>query len=166
MFEPTLNLFSRYVSTAGSKRRYHSSRVSAWMSTEETVVFFVQCFYTDVAKASISNFRRVGTAFSGELPQARTVLLFGSYCGQIFPRRNLLSRRRKWYQVCTSYRLLCVIQPRPQGFSLKKWVGRAPPNFYGKGPGDEVVRDRQWNELPAKFKITWRHSNRPIRWRP
>ena len=36
-----------------------------------------------------------GTAFSGELPQARTVLLFGSYSGQIFPRRNLLTRRRK-----------------------------------------------------------------------
>ena len=29
-----------------------------------------------------------------------------------------------------------------------------------------AVRDRQWNELPAQFKITWRHSNRPIRWRP
>ena len=29
-----------------------------------------------------------------------------------------------------------------------------------------AVRDRQWNELPAMFKITWRHSNRPIRWRP
>ena len=29
-----------------------------------------------------------------------------------------------------------------------------------------AVRDRQWNELPAKFKITWRHYNRPIRWRP
>ena len=29
-----------------------------------------------------------------------------------------------------------------------------------------AVRDRQWNELPAKFKIKWRHSNRPIRWRP
>ena len=29
-----------------------------------------------------------------------------------------------------------------------------------------AVRDRQWNELPAKFKITWRHSNWPIRWRP
>ena len=27
MFESTLNLFSRYVSTVGSKRRYHSSRV-------------------------------------------------------------------------------------------------------------------------------------------
>ena len=80
-----------------------------------TVVVFVQCFYTDVAKTSISNFLRVGT-FSGELPQARTVLLFGSYYGQIFPRRNLLTRRR-------------VI-------SL-------------------AVRDRQCNELPAKFKITW-----------
>ena len=36
-----------------------------------------------------------GTAFSGELPQARTVLLFGNYSGQIFPSRNLLTRRRK-----------------------------------------------------------------------
>ena len=27
MFEPFLNLFSRYVSTVGPKRRYHSSRV-------------------------------------------------------------------------------------------------------------------------------------------
>ena len=27
MFEPTKNLFSRYVSTFGSKRQYHSSRV-------------------------------------------------------------------------------------------------------------------------------------------
>ena len=34
-------------------------------------------FYTDVAKTSINNFRQAGTAFSGELPQARTVLLFG-----------------------------------------------------------------------------------------
>ena len=72
-----------------------TARGCAWMSPEETVVVFVQCFYTDVAKTSISNFRRVGTAFSGELPQARTVLLFGSYSGQIFPRRNLLTRRRK-----------------------------------------------------------------------
>ena len=29
MFESILNLFSRYVSTVGSKRRYHSSRVCA-----------------------------------------------------------------------------------------------------------------------------------------
>ena len=76
-----------------------SLRVHGWIQTtvspEETVVVFVQCFYTDVAKTSISDFLRVRTAFSGELPQARTVLLFGSYSGQMFPRRNLLTRRRK-----------------------------------------------------------------------
>ena len=109
IFEPTLNLFYGYVSTVGSKRHGITARGCAWMSPEETIVVFVQCFYTDVAKTSISNFLRVGTAFSGELPQARTVLLFGSYSGQIFPRRNLLTRRRKYYQVCPSYLLLCVI---------------------------------------------------------
>ena len=65
------------------------------MSPEETVVVLVQCFYTDVAKISISNFRRVGTTFSGAPPQARTVLLFSSYSGQIFQRRNILTCRRK-----------------------------------------------------------------------
>ena len=50
---------------------------------------------TGVAKTSISRFRSVGTYFSGELPQASTVLLFGSYSGQIIPRTNLLTRRRK-----------------------------------------------------------------------
>ena len=72
-----------------------TARGCVWMSPEETVIVFVQCFYTDEAKTSISNFRRVGTAFSRELPQARTVLLFGSFSGQIFSRRNLLTRRRK-----------------------------------------------------------------------
>ena len=33
----------------------------------------------------ISSFRRGGTAFSGELPQARTALLFVSCSGQIIP---------------------------------------------------------------------------------
>ena len=71
-----------------------TARGCAWMSLEETVVVFVQCFYTDVTKTSISNFLRVGTTFPGKIPQARTVLLFGSYSGQIFPRRSLLPRRR------------------------------------------------------------------------
>ena len=89
----------------------------------------VGCLYTDIAKTSMSNFLRVWTAFSGELPKAGTVLLVGSYSGQIFPRRNVLTRRR-----------LHVI-------SL-------------------AMRDRQWNELAAKFKITWPHFNQPIRCRP
>ena len=61
-----------------------TARVCAWMSPEETVAVFVQCLYTNVAKTSINNFRIVGTAFSGELPQARTILLFGIYSDQIF----------------------------------------------------------------------------------
>ena len=40
MFEPTLNLFSRYVSTVGSKRRYHSSRVCVDFAKETVVVFY------------------------------------------------------------------------------------------------------------------------------
>ena len=35
-----------------------------------------------------------------------------------------------------------LTQPRPQGFSLKKWVGPAPPIFWGKSPGDEVDINR------------------------
>ena len=38
---------------------------------------------------------RVKIAFSGKLPNAKTVLLIGSYSGQIFYRKNLLTRPRK-----------------------------------------------------------------------
>ena len=44
-----------------------TARGCAWMSPEETVVVFVQCFSIDVAKTSISNFGRAGTAFSDKL---------------------------------------------------------------------------------------------------
>ena len=94
-----------------------SLRVHGWIQTtvspEETVVVFVQCFYTDVAKTSISNFRRVGIAFSSELPQARTVLLFVGYSGQIFPRRNLLIRSLRSFSLVVDKMMqsayLCVI---------------------------------------------------------
>ena len=80
------------------------------------------------------SFRRVGTAFSGELPQAWTA----------FTLRQLL-----WpdYSTYKSFDSSTNVIPSLHVISL-------------------AVRDRQWNELPAKFKITWRHSNRPIRWRP
>ena len=55
MFEPTLNLFSRYVSMVGSKRRYHSSRVCVDVAGTDSCRVFLQCFYTNVAKTSISN---------------------------------------------------------------------------------------------------------------
>ena len=56
MFEPTLNLFSRYVSTVGSKRRYHSSRVCVDVAGRDSCRF--NYLYTDVAKTSMSNFSR------------------------------------------------------------------------------------------------------------
>ena len=96
IFEPTLNLF-----LVTCPRLDPNDGITAGgcaqMSPEETAVVLIQygCLYADVAKTSISNFRRGGTAFSGELPQARTVLLLGSYSDQIFPRRSLLTRRRK-----------------------------------------------------------------------
>ena len=70
-----------------------TARGCAEMSLEERVV--VGCLNADIVKTLISSFRRVGIACSGQLPQARTVLLFGGYSGQIIPRRNLLTRRRK-----------------------------------------------------------------------
>ena len=39
MFEPTSNLFSRYVSADGSKRRYHSSRVSVYVARRDSCRF-------------------------------------------------------------------------------------------------------------------------------
>ena len=44
MFEPTLNLFSRYVSTVGSKRRYHSSRVCMNVTGRDSCRFLYNVF--------------------------------------------------------------------------------------------------------------------------
>ena len=78
------------------------------------------------------SFRRVGTAFSGELP--------------------------------TSLDRFALRQPLwPDYFSYKSFDSstKAIPSLHVISL---VVRD--WNKLNAKFKITWRHSNRPIRRRP
>ena len=45
MFEPTLNLFSRYVSTVGSKRRYHSSRVCVDVAGRDSCRFCTMFLY-------------------------------------------------------------------------------------------------------------------------
>ena len=44
MFEPTLNLFSRYVSTVGSKQRYHSSRVCVDITGRDSCRFLYNVF--------------------------------------------------------------------------------------------------------------------------
>ena len=86
-----LNLFSRYVSTIGSRRRVSLAGVRGCRRKRQ-LSFLYNVFILMYRRPQLAIF---GTAFSGELPQARTVLLFGSYSGQIFPRRNLLTRRRK-----------------------------------------------------------------------
>ena len=63
-----------------------------WLNNIHYIIIIILLY---VAKTKVSNFRRVGTAFSDKLPQARTLLLVRSYSGEIFPRRNLLTRRRK-----------------------------------------------------------------------
>ena len=94
MFEPTLNLVSRFVSTFGSKRRYHSSRVCVDVAGRNTWQF-CWLFFSDVAKTTLRSFRGVRIAFSGKLPRARIVLFVGSYLDQNFLRRSLLSRSRR-----------------------------------------------------------------------
>ena len=64
MFEPTKNLFSRYVSTFGFKRRYHSSwvcvdvagRDSCRLQQHDQLLEVVGSLYTDVGKTKMSNF--------------------------------------------------------------------------------------------------------------
>ena len=51
-----------------------------------------------------------------------------------------------------------VKQLRPQGFSLKNWVGR-PTHFWGKSPGDEVGCERGAKSHVAK-KISGRGRRR------
>ena len=49
-------------------------------------------------------------------------------------------------------------QPRPQGFSLKKWVG---PIFWGKSPGDEVA----WYSFKNFTRAKIRYRLSPCWWR-
>ena len=65
----SLNLFSRYVSTIGSRRRVSQLAGVRGCRRKRLLSFLYNVFFTDVAKTSIINFGRVGTAFSGELHQ-------------------------------------------------------------------------------------------------
>ena len=76
IFQPTLNLFSRYVSTVGSKGRYHSSRVCVDVAGRDSCRFWRP------------QFAIFGTAFSGELPQARTVKVWGRWKGAEIMAQN------------------------------------------------------------------------------
>ena len=83
MFDHTLNLISisqlaGCVDVAGRKTWQF-----CWLS------------FSDRAKTTLRNFRRVRIAFSCKLPRAKIVLFVGSYSAQNFLRRSLLTRPRK-----------------------------------------------------------------------
>ena len=137
MFEPTLNLISRYVSTVGSKRRYHSSRVSVDVAGRDSCRFFtIGCFS------------------------------FIYWCSedlnkQFSPIRNRFLRRTPTSQ--DRFALRQLFWPDYSTYKSFDWSTKVTPTLHVISL---PLRDRQWNELPAKFKITWRHSNRPIMWHP
>ena len=137
MFEPTLNLFSRYMPAVGSKRGYHNSQVCVDVAGGDSCCFFaIGCW------------------------------LFIYWCSKDLNKQFSPSQNRfiRW-------------TPTSQGLSALRQL--LWPDFFTYKSFDSLmkvipslnvillaVRDQQWKVLPAKFKITWRHSNRPIRWRP
>ena len=137
MFEPTLNLFPLYVSTVGSKRRYHSSRV---------------CM--DVAGRDICRFFAIGC------------WLFIYWCSEDLNKQFSPSRNRFLRRTPTSQDRFALRQLLWPDYSTYKSFDSSAKVITSLDVISLAVRDRQWNESPAKFKITWRHSNRPIRWCP
>ena len=109
-----LKPISRYTSTVGSKRRYHSSRMCVDVAGRDSCRFnTIGCLHTYVAKTSISSFHRVGTAFPADS------LKPGQFCSSAATLVTSLARlfhdklRTTFVDeskdLCTSYRLLCVI---------------------------------------------------------
>ena len=134
MFEPNLNLFSRYVSTVRSKRRYHSSRV-----------------YVDVAGRDNCRFCTMPVL---------------NWCSEDLNKQFPSSQHRPIRRTSRSPDRFALRQLLWPDFSTSKSFDSSAKVIQSLHVISLAVRDRQWNKLPAKFKITWRHSNRPIRWRP
>ena len=138
LFEPTLTLFSRYVSTVGSKRRVSQlAGVRGCRRKRKLSCFAIGCWLFIYWGSEDLNDK------------------------QFSPSRNRLLRRTPTSQDRCALRLL--LWP---DYSTYKSFDSSPKVIPSLRVISLAVRDRQWNELPAKFKITWRHSNRWIRWRP
>ena len=80
--------------------------------------------------------------------------------------KNIVQRKKYVNIVCAGFaaKLDWKVQPRPQGFSLKKWF------FWGKSPGDEVVKSFYLSEsrhsgghdtgcVAGNANITWYLEN-------
>ena len=114
-----------------------TARGCAWMSLEETVVVF-----------------------------CNRMLVVYKWCSEDLNKQFSPSRNRFLRRTPTSQDRFALRQLLWPDFSTYKSFDSSPKEIPSLHVISLAVRDRQWNELPAKFKITWRHSNRPIRWRP
>ena len=137
-----LKLFSRYVSTVqtvGSKRRYQTqlAGVCGCRRNRQLSFFAIGCWLFIYWGREDLNDK------------------------QFSPSRNRLLRRTPTSQ--DRFALRQLLWP---DYSTYKSFDSSPKEIPSLHFISLALRDRQWNELPAKFKITWRHSNRPIRLRP
>ena len=135
MFEPTLNLFFRYVSTVGSKRRYHNSRVCVDVAGRDSCCFCTMFLYW----CSEDRRPQLAISFESEPLSPANFHKPGQFCSSAATLARFFHVEIFWL------------------------VGESNTKFHVISL---ALRDRRWNELPANFKITWRHSNRPIRRRP
>ena len=125
MFEPTLSLFSRYVSTVVSKRQYHSSRMCV-----------------DVAGRDSCRFNTIGC------------WLFIYWCSEDPNEQFWSSRNRFLWRTSRSQDRFALPQLLWPDYSTYKSFDLSSKVMPSLHVISLAVRDRQWNELPAKFKIT------------
>ena len=137
MFEPTLNLFSRYVSSVGSKRRYHIPRVWVDVAGRDSCRFFAIGFW-----------------------------LFIYWCSEDLNKQFSPSRNRFLQRTPTSQDRFALRQLLWPDYSTYKSFDSSTKVIPSLHVISLAVRDQHWNELPAKFKITLPYPNRLIRWRP
>ena len=92
--------------------------------------------------------------------------LFIYWCMEDLNKQFSPSRNRFLQRTPTSQDRFALRQLLWPDFSTYKYFDSSTKVITSLHVKSLAVRDRQWNDSPAKFKITWRHSNRPIRWRP
>ena len=91
--------------------------------------------------------------------------LFINWCSEDLSKQFLPSRKRLLGRTPTSQDRFALRQLLWPDYSTYKSFDSSTKVIPSLHVISLAVRDRQWNELPAKFKITWHHSNRPIRCR-
>ena len=92
--------------------------------------------------------------------------LFIYWCSEDLNKQFSPNRNRFFRRTPTSQDRFDLRQLLWPDYSKYKSFDSSTKEIWSLHAVSLAVRDRQWNELPDKFKITWHHSNQPITWRP